>query len=137
LFKGVKEDFFSPRGVSYAPGTTPSAPDWDGGKIECGGGLHFSPCPTMTLEFISSEECKHFLACPVALADIAVHPRGQYPQKVKASGLALPCYEVDRRGKPVADSVVTWPPTEAKGDAPKKSASKKRAKSTAKRRGGK
>jgi hypothetical protein len=104
VYKGVDADYSTENarsvGLTYAPGSTPVAPDWDGGKRECGGGLHFSPHPMMTLEF--NREAKHFLACPIALKDIAVHPRGSYPQKIKARGLAEPTYEVDQHGKPVA-----------------------------------
>ena len=39
------------------------------------------------------------MACPVALKDIAVHPDGDYPQKVKARGCCAPVWEVDRNGK--------------------------------------
>lgn len=82
-----------------APRSVPAAPDWDGGNRECGGGLHFSPHPRMTSEFHS--EAKHFLACPVALADMAVHPDGQYPQKCKAAKCCAPVYEVDIDGRPI------------------------------------
>src|SRR5574341_50999 len=47
VFKAVGDDYRSPRGADYTPGTTPVAPDWDGGIAECGGGLHFSPTPAM------------------------------------------------------------------------------------------
>lgn len=97
LFKAVNDDFTSPHKFSYAPGAIPVAPDWDGGTLECGGGLHFSPSPAMALEFHA--DAKRFVACPVKLADIAVHPDGNYPQKVKAKGCCGPVYEVDRKGK--------------------------------------
>ncbi|MFO0919463.1 MAG: hypothetical protein U0872_14280 [Planctomycetaceae bacterium] len=71
--------------MSYTPGSVPVAPDWDGGEKECGGGLHFSPHPVMTEEFISDP--KRFCACPVLLSDIAVHPDGYSPQKVKGPRL--------------------------------------------------
>lgn len=133
VFKGVRDNFYSPRGACYAPGTMPSVKDWDRGAVECGpGGLHFSPTPAMTLEFIDAKECKHFLACPIRLEDIATHPDGQYPQKIKARGMALPCWEVDRRGRPVEGAVVSWPPAEegaphAAKPAPKRKAPKKTA----------
>ena len=104
LYKAVDEDFSTDRarsvGISYAPGQAPVAPDWDGGERECGGGLHASPHPKMALEFNAG---KHFIACPVRLEDIAVHPDGNYPQKVKFKGCAAPCYEVDRDGKPISE----------------------------------
>ena len=82
LYKALDNDFTSPRGTSYAPGTTPVAPDWDGGKAECGGGLHFSPSPMLAAEFHSS--ATKFAGCPIALKDLAIHPNGSYPHKVKA-----------------------------------------------------
>ncbi len=104
VFKAVDEDFATNNSRSasifYQPETTPIAPDWDGGEIECGKGLHFSPSPLMALEF--NPTGKHFIACPVALKDIVVHPDGIYPQKIKARGLCAPCYEVDRFGNPIS-----------------------------------
>jgi hypothetical protein len=99
LYKGLAEDFTaSPTHGSflYKPGTKPVAPDWDGGNQECGRGLHFSPHPKMTLEFRS--DAKKFVACPVALKDIAVHPDGTYPQKCKARGCCAPIWECDING---------------------------------------
>jgi len=98
LYKGVNAEYRSNRVASfqYLPGTIPVAPDWDGGKQECGGGLHFSPHPHMVKEFLTNP--KHYLACPVALKDIAIHMDGSYPQKCKARGLCEPCWEVDQDG---------------------------------------
>jgi hypothetical protein len=107
LYKGLKEDFTSPHGMSYSPGSIPVATDWDGGKKECGGGLHFSPHPVMTEEFI--DDPKRFCACPVLLSDISVHPDGEFPQKVKARGCCAPVWEVDQDGEPVV-SVITEAP---------------------------
>jgi hypothetical protein len=97
LYKAVNADGRSPHGCDYSPGLTPVAPDWDGGERECGGGLHFSPHPIMALEFHTS--AKRFMACPVALDDIVVHPNGSYPEKVKARGCVGPTVECDRDGK--------------------------------------
>jgi hypothetical protein len=136
LFKVVRKDFTTPqRGFAYRPGTAPVAPDWDGGGRECGGGLHFSPTTHHALEFSDgiSRADRRFVACPVALATLVVHPDGQYPQKVKAPGLAGPCWECDEYGKPVAGAVVWSPPAAVAGDAPKKAAAKTRAKPAAKR----
>jgi hypothetical protein len=112
LFKAVTQDYQPPcnraNGVVYTPGSTPTAPDWDGGKTECGGGLHFSPNIPATAEF--HRDNPRWMACPVALADISVHPDGRMPQKVKARGCAAPIWEVDRDGVPVAGAVVSWPP---------------------------
>ncbi|MEN6532151.1 MAG: hypothetical protein ABFD89_00715 [Bryobacteraceae bacterium] len=97
LYKALDADYKSPRAFAYLPGTTPAAPDWDGGKAECGGGLHFSPSPAMALEFYPG--AVKFAACPVRLKDIAIHPDGDYPRKCKASGICKPIYEVDREGE--------------------------------------
>jgi hypothetical protein len=97
LYKALGQDFHSPRRGLYLPGTTPRAPDWDGGKAECGGGFHFSPCPSMAMAF--NADAKRFAACPVALSEIAVHPDGDYPDKVKAAGCCGPVAECDRYGK--------------------------------------
>jgi hypothetical protein len=97
LFKALNDDFHSPYGTLYAPGTVPVAPDWDGGKAECGGGLHFSPTPGHAREFHDS--AKRYCACPVALKDIVVHPDGSMPQKVKAKGCCAPVWECDVDGK--------------------------------------
>jgi hypothetical protein len=97
LFKAVGEGYTAARGFAYTPGTVPEAPDWDGGTRECGGGLHFSPHPKMAKEF--NGEPAHFIACPVLVSEIVVHPDGTYPQKVKAPRVAAPCWEVDEDGK--------------------------------------
>ncbi len=100
LYKGLGEDFHSGHGTDYTPGTIPVASDWDGGLHECGGGLHFSPCPDMTLQFAS--DAKKFVACPVALADMrAPQASDNYPGKIKARGCCAPTYEVDRAGNPI------------------------------------
>jgi hypothetical protein len=96
LFKGVDEDFLSPHGTVYAPGTESLAGDWDGGITECGGGLHFSPTPAATLEFNGG--ATKYVACLVSLADIAVHPNGDHPNKVKARA-CWNHYECDVAGK--------------------------------------
>ena len=105
LFKGVDDRFKSGHGFAYVPGTAPEAPDWDGSKAECGGGLHFSPRPKMTLEFY--REATKFVACPVALDDIVVHPDGAYPQKIKARRICAPCWEVNEDGERVAAKEVS------------------------------
>ena len=94
LYKGVNENYEAQHNnFKYVPGTTPIAPDWNDRK-ECGGGLHFSPRPEMTLEF--APEAIKFLACPVKLSDIVV-----LGNKVKAKGLCAPCYEVDKFGNKI------------------------------------
>jgi hypothetical protein len=97
LFKALHGRFESRQGFTYVPGSTPVAPDWDSGKRECGGGLHFSPHPKMAKEFNRRPE--HFVACPVLVSEIVVHPDGVYPQKVKAPGCCAPVWEVDANGE--------------------------------------
>ena len=92
LYKALNEDFVSYHGTSYLPGTEPAAEDWDGGERECGGGLHFSPLPTLALPH--PDDVMRFVACPVRLDDMAVHPNGHYPATVKARRVCAPVYEV-------------------------------------------
>jgi len=100
LFKAVRQDFRSEMGEDYSPGLVPRASDWDGGEAECGGGLHFCPHPALALTF--DTKATRFVACPVALSDIAVHEKPTYPSKVKAAGCCAPTWECDRFGRPVA-----------------------------------
>jgi hypothetical protein len=95
LFKALDNDYKSSRGFAYIPGTVVEAPDWDEGKAECGGGLHFSPSPKHALEFFPN--AIRFVACKVPLSEIVTCPEGQYPQKCKAPR-AIKIWEVDRDG---------------------------------------
>jgi hypothetical protein len=99
LYKGVEKEYRSAHKYSfqYLPGAIPEAPDWDGGKQECGKGLHFSPHPKMTKEFITNPA--HYLGCWVRLSEIAIHMDGSYPQKCKAKRVCRPIFEVDEDGK--------------------------------------
>jgi len=101
LYKAVNDVYYPTHNIAYVPGTKPVAPDWDGGKEECGGGLHFSPTPGHALEFNSN--ATKFVACPVKLSEIVVHFPAEYPDKVKAPRVYRPCYEVDINGKRVAE----------------------------------
>jgi hypothetical protein len=97
LFKTVRKDWRSGHGFDYTPGTTPVAPDWDGGKAECGGGLHFSPRPWMARQF--DTEATLFVGCPVRVADIRPPCEvDAYPAKVKARGCCGPVFQVDEDG---------------------------------------
>jgi hypothetical protein len=100
LYKALRADYKSSHDFLYEPGTTPSAPDWDGGVNECGGGLHFSPRPFMALEF--DLEATKFMAFPILISEIKIHKNAEYPQKLKAPRVYKPCYEVDIDGKPIA-----------------------------------
>jgi hypothetical protein len=100
LYKAVDRDYRSGHGFLYAPGSIPVASDWDGGKRECGGGLHFSPRPVAAKAFHPS--ATKFLACPIRLTDIRP-PRADdaHPEKVKARGCCGPVSEVTLWGEPV------------------------------------
>ena len=95
LFKAVDDRYVSSREFAYLPGTTPDAPDWDP-VPECGGGLHFAASVGAAIGF--NPDATRFVACPVLVAEIVVHPGGMYPQKVKAPRVAAPCWEVTRKG---------------------------------------
>ena len=99
LYKAVNEDFSTQNGIVYTPGTLPEAPDWDDGKAECGGGLHFSFHPGAALEF--KNDAEKFVACPVKVSQIVVHKNPQYPNKIKARRVCAPVWECDRDGKPI------------------------------------
>lgn len=100
LYKAVDPRFRSPHGTDYTPGSTPSAQDWDGGTREYGGGLHFCAHPLDALRF--APEARHYVACPVRLDEIVVHPDAEYPEKVRAPRVAAPCWEVDMHGRPIS-----------------------------------
>jgi hypothetical protein len=100
VYKALNDDFTSSHGTSYAPGTKPVADDWDKGKAECGGGLHFSPSPAAALGFHGTAQ--KYVACYVRLKDIRPpKDNDEYPAKIKAKGCCKPCVEVDITGKPI------------------------------------
>jgi hypothetical protein len=102
LFKAVRDGWRSKNGGVYVPGTVPVAEDWDGGRAECGGGLHFSPRPWMALSF--DWEARLYVGCPVSVSDIRSPQEGDaYPAKVKARGCCGPVFEVDLDGNPIAE----------------------------------
>jgi hypothetical protein len=105
LFKAVRDDYKSSYGLMYAPGSIPVATDWDGGRAECGGGLHFSPRPVMALGF--DREATRFVACPVAVADMRAPASGDsYKNKLKAKGCCGPVIECDIDGEPLLTAAV-------------------------------
>lgn len=61
--------------------------------------MHFSPHPVMALRFCPT--ATHYVACTVALAEIVVHPDGDYPEKCKAPRVIAPIFEVTIDGKPL------------------------------------
>ena len=99
LYKAVNSEFKSERGTSYAPGEKPKAHDWDGGKVECGAGLHFCAAPELCLQFYPG--ATKFIACPVKVSEIAVHKNPSFPTKVKAPRVYGACFEVDINGKKI------------------------------------
>ena len=100
LYKAVKEGYSSSRDPSFkwTPNTEPVAENFNK-EVECGAGLHFSPHPRMTREFLSNPT--HYIACPVRLSDIVIHPDGDYPHKCKAPRVCAPVYEVDEDGNKI------------------------------------
>ena len=98
LYKGLDSEFRSAHGTVYLPGTEVVAPDWDDGEAECGGGLHFCASAAATLQF--ADDAAKFVACEVALADMAAHEFPQYPSKIKARAARV-LYECDVHGERV------------------------------------
>jgi hypothetical protein len=103
LYKGVSGDYRSGYGGDYTPGSMPEADQWDGGKVECSHGLHWSPTPRHTREFAPG--VKRWIAAPHKLEDIVVHWGGDYPQKAMTRATAGPVFEVDIDGNPVARDI--------------------------------
>ena len=101
LYKAVEADWRGSNkhtGITYRPGDTPAAPDWDEGRAECGGGLHFGPTPWQATGWLP--DWAHLVACPVLVTEISAHGfDAQFPEKVKAPRVCAPCYEVDIDGK--------------------------------------
>ena len=102
LYKAVNDNYCSERGFSYALGTTPEAPDWDGPARECGGGLHFCSTPSASKTFFN--KATKFVECKVMLEDLVVHENAHYPMKIKGRRVCAPIVEVDIDGKPVSIS---------------------------------
>jgi hypothetical protein len=106
VYKSLHKDFYNPynRSLCYAVGTKLKAPDWDGGKNECHGGLHFSPTPRHAQQFYCSEDAR-YVEMWVSLKEMAVHFDGLYPQKAKAKRVMKPIVEVDIDGNPIKEAV--------------------------------
>ena len=97
LYKALDAEFKSGYGFLYLPGSIVTAPDWDGGRRECGGGLHGCASPIEASGY--HEGAVKFVAVPVKVADIAIHHPASMPNKVKFAKSCGPCVEVDRYGK--------------------------------------
>ena len=100
LYKAVDNNFSSPYGASYSPGTHTTASDWDGGEVECGRGLHFCSTPTGSKAF--NDSATKFIACLVPLSEIAVHPNGSSPEKIKSKS-CWNHYECDQFGELIGE----------------------------------
>ncbi len=83
----------------YRPGSIPRASDWDDGKKECGGGLHF--CPTIDHAISFFPGYSHLIACPVKVDDIVYRSKSYFPTKIKARGCCAPIWKVDKFGKKI------------------------------------
>jgi hypothetical protein len=103
VYKAVGKDYASNRDTTfkYTPGTKPKAPKFN--NVECSDGLHFSPTPRMTHQFISNPV--HYLECWVSVKDMLVFFNGTYPEKCKAPEVKRPIVEVDVEGNPVGQKV--------------------------------
>ncbi|MGO4984651.1 DUF7666 domain-containing protein [Collinsella sp. Sow4_E3] len=96
VYKAVGDDWCSPHGTSYAPGSTPEAPDWEDSN-NCGGGLHFSPTPVEATAY--HPEATRWLAVGVSVADLRPILGGT--PKCKAPRVATPCRPVTIDGDPI------------------------------------
>lgn len=94
LYKGVDDNYTTPRGADYSPGATPEAADWRPTQ-QCGAGLHFSPSPGHTFDYHA--DATRFMACPVRLEGLVVLGDKVKAQRVEAPG----CVEVDLVGRPL------------------------------------
>jgi hypothetical protein len=103
VYKAVRDNYDSAHGLSYKPGTKPKADDWDGGKAECGGGLHF--CASIGACRGFDSEATRFLLCAIKLKDIR-KPRedDEYQNKIKARCVCKPLIEVDRFGELIKEA---------------------------------
>ena len=102
LYKRTGPEFETQYGIRYVPGTGVEAPDWDGGNHECGGGLHFCGDPA-ACDLFRDKEGDRYVACEVVVADIVVHARPDYPDKIKARRCKV-LYEVDREGNRIEEA---------------------------------
>jgi hypothetical protein len=75
---------------------------WDGGKKECGCGLHFCAQPLAAANYYSN--ATRYIACPVALADMALVDKPEYPDKIKARGCCGPVWECNLDGERIKEA---------------------------------
>ena len=90
VYKALNDQWSTPRGFDYSPGSTPEAPDWEPTET-CGQGLHFGVTPSHSAEYL--EGATKFVRCGIRLDEMV--PLGD---KVKAKRVVTPCVEVDQYG---------------------------------------
>jgi hypothetical protein len=93
VYKAVNDNWTTDRGFDYSPGASPVAPDWQD-TDSCGGGLHFSPCPSMARDYYSA--ATRFVAVEVLASEL--RPISGSTPKCKARSAHV-LYEVDIRGQ--------------------------------------
>ena len=96
VYKAVSDQWTTPRGADYTPGSTPEATDW-ADNAECGQGLHFGPTPAHALAYLP--DATRFVAVGVELATLRPIPGGI--AKCKAPKVVRACVEVDLDGNEV------------------------------------
>jgi hypothetical protein len=83
LYKATLAGHKSPHGMTYVPGTTVTAPDWDGGTAECGYGLHACSDPILSAGYVSAT-VQHYVVLSVRLTDCRKpQVSDSYPNKLK------------------------------------------------------
>ena len=90
VYKAVSDQWTTPRGADYTPGSTPEATDW-ADNAECGQGLHFGPTPAHALAYLP--DATRFVAVGVELATLRPIPGGT--AKCKAPKVVRACVEVE------------------------------------------
>jgi hypothetical protein len=91
LYKFVSEnytDFYTGK-IKYEIGKIIKCPDWNSdSNHECGGGLHLG-ATAFYAKFFNKDNGGHLLECEVKLNDIVIHPKPQYPFKVRVKELKV------------------------------------------------
>ena len=101
LYKAVDDQWRSPHGAVYTPGSETTCDDWCDDAV-CGGGLHFSPSPAQAMEYHG--QATRFVAVEVDVATLRPIPGGT--AKCKAPSCRV-LYEVDIHGRKVETAEAT------------------------------
>ena len=102
LYKAVDDQWLSPHGARYEPGTTTIAPDWRA-DAECGHGLHFGPTPTQATAYF--EGATKWVAVEVDVDTLRPIPGGVAKAKAPSCRVLHP---VDVMGRQIkAPAAVT------------------------------